>query len=162
LPGICHAQEDHKQQNFGKRSWCFQNFWFPICGKTKIMNAAETNILGMLHSQAILARSKELFADRSHDLTAGIRYNHIGPACNCNLLPEMHSKRAYYWKGKGAEWGWGRLYCGIDYGMNWRAAFKNWCSCDAGLLRKYLDRFLLNWLLYKSVERLRSKTLTIL
>jgi hypothetical protein len=29
------------------------------------MNAAETNIMGMLHSQAILARSKELFADRS-------------------------------------------------------------------------------------------------
>jgi len=29
------------------------------------MNAAETNILGMLHSQAILARSKELFVDRS-------------------------------------------------------------------------------------------------
>ena len=29
------------------------------------MNAAETNIMGMLHSQVILARSKELFADRS-------------------------------------------------------------------------------------------------
>jgi hypothetical protein len=45
------------------------------------MNAAETNIMGMLHSQAILARSKELSVDRSQiqgpsiDITAGIRYS---------------------------------------------------------------------------------------
>jgi hypothetical protein len=44
------------------------------------MNAAETNIMGMLHSQAILARSKELSVDRSQiqgpsiDITAGIRF----------------------------------------------------------------------------------------
>jgi hypothetical protein len=29
------------------------------------MNAAEMNIMGILHSQAILARSEELFVDRS-------------------------------------------------------------------------------------------------
>ena len=44
------------------------------------MNVAETNIMGMLHSQAILARSKELSVDSSQiqgpsiDITAGIRY----------------------------------------------------------------------------------------
>jgi len=44
------------------------------------MNAAETNIMGMLHSQAFLTRSKELFVDRSQiqipsiDITAGIRF----------------------------------------------------------------------------------------
>ena len=45
------------------------------------MNAAETNIMGMLHSQVILARSKKLSFDRSQiqslsiDKTAGIRYS---------------------------------------------------------------------------------------
>jgi len=45
------------------------------------MNAAETNIMGMLHSQAILARSKELSVDSSQiqgpsiDITAGIRFS---------------------------------------------------------------------------------------
>jgi hypothetical protein len=47
------------------------------------MNAAETYIMGMLHSQAILARSKELSVDRSQiqvpsiDITAGIRFSMI-------------------------------------------------------------------------------------
>jgi hypothetical protein len=45
------------------------------------MNAAETNTMEMLHSQAILARSKELSVDRSQiqvpsiDITAGIRFS---------------------------------------------------------------------------------------
>ena len=45
------------------------------------MNAAATNIMGMLHSQAILARSKELSVNRSQiqglsiDITAGIRFS---------------------------------------------------------------------------------------
>ncbi len=51
------------------------------------MNTAETNIMEMLHRQASLARSKEMFIHRlpiqgpQIDITAGIRYNHIGPTC---------------------------------------------------------------------------------
>ena len=66
------------------------------------MNSAETDIMEMLHRQAILARSKEMFIHELQiqgpliNIIEGIRYNHIGPTCNCNLLPEMHSKRAYY------------------------------------------------------------------
>jgi hypothetical protein len=47
------------------------------------MNAAENNILGMLHSQAFLARSKKLYVDRSQiqvpsiDITAGIRFSSL-------------------------------------------------------------------------------------
>jgi len=45
------------------------------------MNAAEMNIMGILHSQAILARSEELFVDRSQIqgpsivITAGFGYH---------------------------------------------------------------------------------------
>ena len=114
LPGICHAQEDHKQQNFGKRSWCFQNFWFPICGKTKIMNAAETNILGMLHSQAILARSKESFVDRSRTQGPSTA---IKAGIHCLLIGMQPP----------AEWGRGRICCGVDYGLDWCAV--GWGIC---------------------------------
>jgi len=43
-------------------------------------------------------------------------------AYNGNLLPEMHKKMAWIREGQGGEWGRGRFCCGVDYGMDWRAA----------------------------------------
>ena len=71
------------------------------------MNAAETNILGMLHSQAILARSKESFVDRSRTqgpstaIKAGIHCLLIG------MQPPAEGR--------------GRICCGVDYGLDWCA-----------------------------------------
>jgi hypothetical protein len=58
-----------------KRYGAFIIFRFPINGKSTPKDSDEKGIMGMLHGQAILARSKELTLDRSQiqDPSIGIK-----------------------------------------------------------------------------------------
>jgi hypothetical protein len=68
------------------------------------MNSAETDIMGMLHTQGFLARSKEMFLDKlqiqgpSIDIIEAIRYSlpnmQPPPAAGNAFKNGMESKRA--------------------------------------------------------------------